>query len=100
MPREVPFVDVTYPVMKELFNKQVEKLSYYKEMHDRFTALALADEGLEAITTSLEELIGNPVAIYDRNFNCISCTDSKTIQFISLDKHSTYITVSENSRTY
>lgn len=88
LPREVPFVDIMYPVMKELFNKQVEKLSYYKEVHDRFTTLALNDEGLEAIATSLEKLIGNPVAIYDRNFNCITSTDSKIIQFISLDKES------------
>jgi purine catabolism regulator len=89
LPREVPFVDVMYPVMEELFNNQVKKLSYYKEVHDRFTALALADEGLEAIATSLEKLIGNPVAIYDRNFNCIASTDSKIVEFILLDKDNT-----------
>jgi PucR family transcriptional regulator, purine catabolism regulatory protein len=87
LPREVPFVDIMYPVMEELFSKQVKKLKYYKEVHDRFTTLALADGGLEAIVTSLELLIGNPVAIYDRDFNCLASTDSSFAQFEVLSKY-------------
>lgn len=74
LPKEIPFVDVMYPIMGELFNHQVTKLQYYKEIHDRFTALSLADEGLEKIINTLEELIGNPVALFDRNFSCIVST--------------------------
>jgi purine catabolism regulator len=74
LPQEVPFVDVMYPIMGELFNNQVTKLQYYKEIHDRFTALSLADKGLEKIIHTLEELIGNPVALFDRNFTCIVST--------------------------
>ena len=60
--------------MGELFNNQVIKLQYYKEIHDRFTALSLADKGLEKIINTLEELIGNPVALFDRNFSCLVST--------------------------
>ncbi len=74
LPNEIPFVDVMYPIMGELFNHQVTKLQYYKEIHDRFTALSLADEGLEKIINTLEELIGNPVALFDRNFSCMIST--------------------------
>ncbi|WP_053368809.1 PucR family transcriptional regulator [Bacillus sp. FJAT-27245] len=74
LPKEVPFVDVMYPIMGELFNNQVNKLQYYKEIHDRFTALSLADKGPEEIINTLEKLIGNPVALFDRNFRCIVST--------------------------
>jgi PucR family transcriptional regulator, purine catabolism regulatory protein len=74
LPKEVPFVDIMYPIMGELFNNQVIKLQYYKEIHDRFTALSLADKGLEKIINTLEELIGNPVALFDRNFSCLVST--------------------------
>lgn len=71
IPQDIPYVDVLYPVMEELFNNQVMKLKYFKEVHDRFTALSLTDAGLDSIIDTLEELIGNPVSLYDRNFACM-----------------------------
>ncbi|MFM1654627.1 PucR family transcriptional regulator [Brevibacillus sp. B_LB10_24] len=78
IPEDVPYVDVLYPVMQKLFNTQVVKLSYYRTVHDRFTALSLNDAGLEAIASTLEELIGNPVAVYDRHRTCISASSGYT----------------------
>ncbi|TCZ75734.1 PucR family transcriptional regulator [Paenibacillus albiflavus] len=78
IPQDIPYVDVLYPVMQELFNNQVMKLKYFKDVHDRFTTLSLMDAGLEPIITTLEELIGNPVALYDRNFVCMTPTSFHT----------------------
>ena len=86
LPMEIPFVDVMYPIMGELFNRQVTKLKYFKEIHDRFTALALADKGLEKIIHTLEELIGNPVALYDRNFSSIVSSHPKLSNFEMVEK--------------
>lgn len=86
LPQEVPFVDVMYPIMGELFNNQVTKLRYFKEIHDRFTALSLADKGLEKIIHTLEELIGNPVALFDRNFRCIVSTYPELEKFEMVEK--------------
>lgn len=71
IPESIPYVDVLYPVMEELFNTQVMKLKYFKDVHDRFTTLSLTDAGLEPIIATLQSLIGNPVALYDRNFACM-----------------------------
>lgn len=79
--RNVPFVDIMYPVMEQLFNSQVVKLKYYKDVQERFTTLALQCEGLDAIIRTLEELVGNPVAVYDKNFKCISTTDPRIEKF-------------------
>ena len=86
IPKEVPFVEIMYPVMGELFNRQVKKLQYYKEIHDRFTALSLADEGPEQIINTLEMLIKNPVALFDRNFHCIASTDPSFERFEIIEK--------------
>ena len=77
----VRFVDIMYPVMEQLFNSQVVKLKYYKDVQERFTTLALQCEGLEAILQTLEELVGNPVAVYDKSFKCIKATDPRIERF-------------------
>ncbi|SMF83698.1 purine catabolism regulatory protein [Paenibacillus uliginis N3/975] len=82
IPQDIPYVDVLYPVMEELFNNQVMKLKYFKEVHDRFTTLSLTDTGMEPIITTLEQLIGNPVAIYDRNFVCMTPTSLYTLPIL------------------
>ncbi|WP_042356617.1 PucR family transcriptional regulator [Bacillus rubiinfantis] len=86
IPKEVPFVEVMYPVMGELFNRQVKKLQYYKEIHDRFTALSLANEGPEQIIKTLEMLIKNPVALFDRNFHCMMATEPILASFEIIEK--------------
>ncbi|MGC7873466.1 PucR family transcriptional regulator [Desulfosporosinus sp. SYSU MS00001] len=73
----VRYVDIMYPVMEILFNKQVIELKYYKEIQERFTALALQCQGLDKITKTLAELVGNPVSVFDNQRKCLSATDEK-----------------------
>ncbi|RAP30938.1 hypothetical protein C2W64_00110 [Brevibacillus laterosporus] len=87
IPQDIPYVDVLYPVMEELFNNQVMKLKYFIDVHDRFTALSLTDAGLESIITTLGELIGNPVALYDRNFVCMTATSSYTMPTVQMERN-------------
>lgn len=86
IPKEVPYVDIMYPVMEEIMNTQVKKLQYYKEIHDQFTALSLADESPDKIIETLENLIGNPVALFDRNFFCIATTTPSLSTFEIVEK--------------
>lgn len=79
--KEIKYIDIMYPVMAELFNKQVIKLQYYKQVQDRFTELVIAGEGLEGIIRVLEELVQNPVVIYDKTFQGIAATDEKVVKF-------------------
>jgi sugar diacid utilization regulator len=47
----------------------VRALERTTQIHDRFTRVALADEGREGIATALHELTGFPVAVEDRYGN-------------------------------
>lgn len=78
----IRFIDIMYPVMEQLFNSQVIKLKCYKDVQERFTTLALQCEGLDAIIHTLEELVGNPVAVFDKYFKCLKTTDSRIGKFI------------------
>ena len=54
LPKEVPFVDIMYPIMGELFNNQVIKLQYYKEIHDRLRPYLLLIRVLRKLLTHLK----------------------------------------------
>ncbi|WP_330949406.1 PucR family transcriptional regulator [Virgibacillus sp. MG-45] len=85
IPVNMPFIDVMYPVMEELLNNKVTKLKYFIEVHDRFTSLSLADSGIEGIIEALDELLGNPVVVYDRDFRPIVASDQVTMTFSELE---------------
>ncbi len=86
IPENIAFIEITYPVMGQLFNRQVEKLKYFKEIHSRFTELSLQNVGSDVIIKTLEELIGNPVSIYNESFQKIASTNSNIDLFYDLDK--------------
>lgn len=96
----VRFVDIMYPVMEQLFNSQVVKLKYYKDVQERFTTLAMQCEGLEAILKTLEELVGNPVAVYDKSFKCIKATDPRIEKFEELHELEQRETLNEKLSYY
>ncbi|MFA6807484.1 MAG: PucR family transcriptional regulator ligand-binding domain-containing protein [Eubacteriales bacterium] len=86
--KETKYIDIMYPVMSELFNKQLSKLQYYKKVQERFTELVIAGEGLEGVAKVLEDLIGNPVIIYDKNYFVLSSTNDKLNKFIEIEDSS------------
>lgn len=90
IPKNVPYVDIMYPVIEEISNNRLKKLQHYKEIHDRFTALSLADESPESIIQTLEQLIGNPVALFDRNFFCLATTHTTLESFEIVEKMDYY----------
>lgn len=68
---DIKYIDIMYPVMGEIFNDQVNRLNYYKECHERFTALSLELKGIPQVAKTLEELVANPVIIFDSEFKPI-----------------------------
>lgn len=86
--KEIKYIDIMYPVMAELFNDQVIKLQYYKRVQERLTELVIAGEGLDGIVRVLEELIQNPVVVYDKKFQALAATDPKVVQFAEVQDSS------------
>lgn len=82
---EIPFAlsfrDILKEVMERLSNEEVIRLKYFKTTHDNFTALLLTRHsvanGILRILKVLEKLIGNPVALFNQNMECVMTTDER-----------------------
>lgn len=79
IPFEIPYRNIMYPIMESLFNSEVTKLKYFKTTHDNFVSLSLSlpagSDGNEKVLQALEELIGNPVALFDKSLHCLATTN-------------------------
>ncbi len=74
---DTKYIDITYPVMGEIFNDQVNRLNYYKDCHKRFTKLSLKMKGISAVAETLGDLVGNPVIILNNELTPIAWNDEK-----------------------
>ena len=74
---DIKYIDIMYPVMAEIFNDKVNRLNYYKDCHEKFTDITLRMKGIPSIAQTLEELVKNPVIIFDNEFNPIVWNDEK-----------------------
>lgn len=83
---EVKYIDILYPVMEFLFNDQVIRLNYYKTCHVRFNKLSLAMKGIDSISSTLEELIRQPVLIFDTEMRILSFSSEAYSQLNIVDK--------------
>lgn len=78
VPRHLFYTDLMYPVMAEIMESQVNRLSYFKLIHEKFREMAIKDYPLKVVLTTLSEIIGNPVEIYDKNYNLMISTFKET----------------------
>lgn len=89
VPFGVSFQTIMALVMEQLFNEEVTLLKYYKTIHDNFAALAVSGDRkgsrIADILQLLDQLVSNPVALYDQNQACFYATDEQYQEF-SLSK--------------
>lgn len=90
IPFEVSFRDILSLIMQRLFNDEVTRLKYFKTTHDNFAALPFSSDSSEneivRILNVLGQMIGNGVAIFNQNMECLAATADGIREF-SLDSH-------------
>ncbi len=64
LPDDLPFIDITYPLMRRIVNEQAQKLVYSEKIYKTLTKVALDTNCLENISQALGEIIGKETAIY------------------------------------
>lgn len=86
IPYEVSFRDILSFIMQKIFNEEVSRLKYFKTTYDNFTALPLSSDSkenrIEGILNVLENMIGNKVAIFSRNMECVAATSESIKTFV------------------
>jgi PucR family transcriptional regulator, purine catabolism regulatory protein len=61
--REVPFVEITEALHREIVNRQFVVMRRSDELHRRFTELVLEGAGIPEVLAALAEAIANPVVL-------------------------------------
>jgi purine catabolism regulator len=92
LPGEVKYIDILYPVMSELFNRQLVILEHYKKCHNRFIELSLNDGNLKEITKELSTIIHHPVVLYDYEFKVLSTTEPQFSTIMNTPKITSKLT--------
>lgn len=64
---DVAYIDVIYPIYQEIVDRQARELEYALRINDQMSALVLENKGLQAVATSLSQLVGSPVSVHDEN---------------------------------
>ena len=91
---ELSFREMLKLIMERLFSEEVKRLKYFKSTHDNFTALSLsfpsAGNGIQKILDVLEKLIGNPVALFNQNMDCLGATESDFHKLVIMEQAEEY----------
>ncbi len=65
IPQSFPFVDIINPILANIINEQNKVLSFSEKTHNQFTDLVIAGKGPEEILLVLQEIINEPVVLFD-----------------------------------
>lgn len=83
IPRDVLYREVMLAISEHLLDERLGVLERFKEVNDYFVGLSLANQDYYRILRSLESFIGNPVVLYDKNFQCLFATDGNVADFVA-----------------
>lgn len=67
LPDNLPFIDITYPLMQRIVNNQAQQLAYSEKIYKMLTKVALETNNLESISSALANILGKAVTIYPYN---------------------------------
>ncbi|TLS38399.1 PucR family transcriptional regulator [Pseudalkalibacillus caeni] len=67
--KEVTFSEITKVIHKYIMNKQFEKIHFSERLYKQLTDIALKGQGIQLITSTISELIGQQLKVYDHNTN-------------------------------
>ncbi len=73
IPHEIPFVDLTMPLMKAVVGEHNRNLEFSEQMNRKFLELELNNGSFDSIAQTLANLIGLPVVIASRSFSVLAC---------------------------
>lgn len=65
VPDEIPFVDITHPLLAAIVNRRVEQLEHSEEVHRRLTEAALAGEDFQGVAGVLSALLERAIWVTD-----------------------------------
>ena len=94
IPEDLYYWEIIRYVMTQVFDKDTARLKYFKITHDNFNIVTLKNNGssytVRDIIEFLSTMIGNPVALYYSNLDCLISTNTDDSKLILSDEIQPY----------
>ena len=94
IPEDLYYWEIIRYVMTQVFDKDTARLKYFKITHDNFNIVTLKNNGssytARDIIEFLSTMIGNPVALYYSNLDCLISTNTDDSKLILSDEIQPY----------
>ncbi|NPV69538.1 MAG: hypothetical protein HPY55_02685 [Firmicutes bacterium] len=78
LPGDLPYIEITHPLLSEILNEQVRELQYETDVHRKLTRLILEEKGLDSITAALSEVLNAGVYILDDGMRVLARSDVRS----------------------
>lgn len=72
IPSDIPFIQITHPLMNAIANRQTSSLEFSETVHRALTTVELEGTGCDDIAKTLYALIDNAVLITDRHLRILA----------------------------
>lgn len=79
--KSVLYRDITSAITRQLMGSRIDVLERFKEINDYFVSVSLENQGFYRIVNSLEAFIGNPVVLYDKNYQSLFSVNNRFADF-------------------
>lgn len=79
-PDEIPYIDITHPLMSRLVNEQAERLRYSDYVYKKLTRVALESSSMDRICEELQRLLKKKVIISTHLGNQLYKLDNRNYQ--------------------
>lgn len=72
IPADIPFIEITHPLMKAILSRQARYLEYSETVHRALLRVELEGQGYSSIAATLSSLLDASILVYDSDFNVVA----------------------------
>jgi purine catabolism regulator len=76
VPADVPFIEITHPLMQAILGRQASRLEYSETVHRALLRVTLEGRGCDSIASVLQSLLKCEVIIYNSDFEILAIADA------------------------
>ena len=96
IPKDIYYSGIIKYVLMQIYDLETAKLAFFKMAHDNMSYIALHGDDISAAIRSMirqmKIMLGNPVALYDADFNCRVSSEKKSEPFALVEDRVEFVT--------
>lgn len=96
IPEDSYFSEITKYVLVQIFDRETAKLAFFKMAHASMSYIALhggdVRSTIRCMIQQMKFILGNPVALYDAEFNCQVSSEEQSVPFALAKDRTEFVT--------